>query len=142
VVVFLAAHELAHVSRHHLWKGLAWFVLFAAPLTYLLARLVDLREASAVPRAVLIGVLLVLAVTPAANAVSRRYEAEADWIALRTSPDPGAATPLFRALAAAGKRDPSPPRLYTLVFGTHPTILDRIRMAEAFRSGRRSPGGS
>lgn len=142
VVVFLAAHELAHVSRRHLWKGLAWFVLFAAPLTYLLARVVDLREASAVPRAVLIGVLLVLAVTPAANAISRRYEAEADWIALRTSPDPGTATALFGALAAAGKRDPSPPRLYTLVFGTHPTILDRIRMAEAFRSGRRSPGGS
>jgi STE24 endopeptidase len=134
VVLFLAAHELAHVSRNHLWKGLGWFVLFAVPLTYLLARLVDLRQPRAVPLAILVGTLLVLAVTPAANAVSRRYEAEADWIALRTAPDPRGATPLFRALAAAGKRDPTPPRLYTLVFGTHPTILDRIRMAEAFRT--------
>jgi STE24 endopeptidase len=134
VVVFLAAHELAHISRHHLWKGLGWFVLFAVPLTYLLARIVDLREARAVPSAVLVGSLLVLAVTPAASTVSRRYEAEADWVALRTSPDPGAATPLFLELARAGKRDPSPPRLYTLVFGTHPTILDRIRMAEAYRT--------
>jgi STE24 endopeptidase len=133
-VVFLAAHELAHISRHHLWKGLGWFVLFAVPLTYLLARIVDLREARAVPSAVLVGSLLVLAVTPAASTVSRRYEAEADWVALRTSPDPGAATPLFLELARAGKRDPSPPRLYTLVFGTHPTILDRIRMAEAYRT--------
>jgi STE24 endopeptidase len=141
VVLFLAAHELAHVARHHLWKGLAWFVLFALPLTYVLARLVDLREPRRVPTAILIGVLLVLAVTPAANAVSRRYEAEADWIALRATRDPAAAAQLFRALAVAGKRDPTPPRLYTLVFGTHPPILDRIRMATAV-SGRRSRAGS
>ncbi len=144
VVLFLAAHELAHVSRSHLWKGLGWFVLFAVPLTYLLARLVDLREPSAVPRAILVGTLLVLAVTPAANAVSRRYEQEADWVGLRTTRDADGAERLLVALAAAGKRDPSPPRLYAFVFGTHPPILDRIAMAEAFRNGRwgRSPGGS
>jgi STE24 endopeptidase len=142
IVLFLAAHELAHVSRHHLWKGLGWFVLFAVPLAYLLARLVDLRQAQAVPVAVLVGVLLVLVVTPAASAVSRRYEAEADWVALRTARDPEAAEQLLVALAVAAKRDPTPPELYTLVFGTHPPILDRIAMAEAFRSGRRSPGGS
>jgi STE24 endopeptidase len=141
-VLFLAAHELAHVSRDHLWKGLGWFVLFAVPLTYLLARLVDLREARAVPHAILIGTLLVLAVTPAVNVVSRRYETEADWVALRTTRDPAAATQLFVALAAAGKRDPAPPRLYTFVFGTHPPIIDRIAMAQVFRSGRRSRGGS
>jgi STE24 endopeptidase len=76
-----------------------------------------------------------------ANAVSRRYEAEADWVGLRTARDPQAAERLFVALAAAGKRDPSPPRLYWLVFGTHPPILDRIAMAEEL-SGRRSRGGS
>jgi STE24 endopeptidase len=142
VVLFLSVHELAHVSRHHLWKGLGWFVLFAVPLTFLLARLVDLRQARAVPVAVLVGVLLVLAVTPAASAVSRRYEAEADWVALRTARDPEAAEQLFVALSVAAKRDPTPPALYGLVFSTHPPILDRIAMAEAFRSGRRSPGGS
>ena len=96
------------------------------------------------PTAVFVGLLLVLAVTPIANAVSRRYEAEADWVGLRTARDPQAATRLFVALAAAGKRDPTPPEPYTLVFGTHPPILDRIAMAEAFRarSGRRSRGGS
>jgi STE24 endopeptidase len=143
-VLFLSAHELAHVSRQHLWKGLAWFALFALPLTYLLARLVDLRESRAVPAAILVGSLLVLAVTPAANAISRRYEAEADWVALRTTGDAGGATRLFAAVAAAGERDPTPPPLYAFVFGTHPTIVDRIAMAEAFRSDRwdRSPGGS
>ena len=108
------------------------FGLFAVPLPYLLARLVDLRQPRAVPVAVLVGMLLVLAVTPAASAVSRRYEAEADWVGLRTARDPEAAEQLFVALAAAGKRDPTPPELYTLVFGTHPPILDRIAMAEAY----------
>ena len=27
----IAAHELAHVGRDHLWKGIAWFALFALP---------------------------------------------------------------------------------------------------------------
>jgi STE24 endopeptidase len=145
VVLFLSAHELAHVSRHHLWKGLAWFALFALPLTYVLARVVDLRDERRVPRAVVVGALLVLLVTPAASAVSRRYEAEADWVALRSTRDARSATQLFVALAAAGLREPSPPRLYWLVFGTHPTIRERIAMAEAFRNARRaspSPGGS
>ena len=54
---------------------------------------------------------------------------------LRTARDPQAATRLLVALAAAGKRDPTPPELHTLVFGTHPPILDRIAMAEAFELG-------
>ena len=143
VVVYLSAHELAHVSRAHVWKGLAWFVLFSVPLTYALARLVDLRDPRTVPRAVLVGTLLVLAITPLANTISRRYEAEADWVALETTEDPRAAVQLFTLIAAAGQRDPASPPLYTVVFGTHPPIADRIGMAVAFsdRAGR-SPEGS
>ena len=144
VVRFLSAHELAHVSRSHLWKGLAWFVLFAVPLTWLLARLVDVREPETVPLAVLVGTLLVLAITPAANAVSRRYEAEADWVALESTNDPAGGANLFVMVAAAGLRDPTPPPVYWAIFGTHPTIAERLAMAEAFRTRRagRSPGGS
>lgn len=141
----LVAHELAHVSRAHLWKGLAWFMLIALPLTYLLARLVPLADPRAVPRAVLAGTLLVLAVTPLANAVSRRYEAEADWVALETTGDPSGAADLFLAVSSAGVRDPDPPRWYVLLFGTHPTASDRIGMAAAWaRTGPSGPfpGGS
>ncbi len=35
---FLVAHELAHVQREHLWRGLGWFVLLLAPGLALLAR--------------------------------------------------------------------------------------------------------
>jgi Zn-dependent protease with chaperone function len=138
VLRHLVAHELAHVSRAHLWKGLGWFVLFALPATFVLARLVPLADPREVPRAVLVGTLLVLVLTPLANAVSRRYEAEADWVALESAREPRAATRLFLALSAAGVRDPDPPGWYGAVFGTHPPLLERIAMAEAWASSRRA----
>ena len=30
-ILWVSAHELAHVARSHVWKGVAWFVLFAIP---------------------------------------------------------------------------------------------------------------
>ncbi len=135
---FLVAHELAHVERKHLWKGLAWFVLLVVPSLALLARLAPLRVPEDLPRALLIAFVLLLVATPIANAISRRYEAEADWIGLRTTRDPEGAKRFFADLAEAGVRDPSPPRWWTAVFGTHPTLAERAGMADA--SGR-FPGG-
>ena len=142
VLRHLVAHELAHVSRAHLWKGLAWFVLLALPATFVLARLVPLADPRDVPRAVLVGTMLVLALTPLANAVSRRYEAEADWVALESAREPRSATRLFAALSAAGARDLDPPAWYTSLFGTHPPALERIAMAVEFRSREAARAGS
>jgi len=83
--------------------------------------------------------VLLLVATPIANAVSRRYEAEADWIGLETTRDPEGAKRFFADLAEAGVRDPSPPSWWTLLFGTHPPLAERAGMADA--SGRRSRGG-
>jgi STE24 endopeptidase len=129
---FLVAHELAHVQRAHLWKGLAWFVLLLLPALAVLARLAPLRIADDVPRALLIAFVLLLAATPLANAISRRYEAEADWIALETTRDPAGAKRFLADLAEAGVRDPSPPRWWTIPFGTHPTLAERAGMADAW----------
>src|SRR6266508_1991040 len=129
---FLTAHELGHVSRKHLWRGLAWFLLLVVPSTWLLARLVPLRGPEEVPSAVLAGVAILFVLTPFTNAVSRRYEAEADWVALRTTHDPVAGKRFFVDLSAAGLRDPDPPRWSVLLFGTHPPLIDRIAMTEAW----------
>src|ERR687888_1431548 len=40
---FAARHELAHHRRHHLWKGAAWFALFALPCAFLLAAAAERR---------------------------------------------------------------------------------------------------
>ena len=138
---FLVAHELAHLRQRHLWKGLAWFVLLLAPGLALLARLAPFRTPEDVPRVLLTAFVLLTLATPVVNALSRRYEAEADWIGLENAGNPRATQSFFAEVAGAGVRDPDPPRWWTLVFGTHPRLADRAGMADAFSRARPSPGG-
>jgi STE24 endopeptidase len=83
-------------------------------------------------------VVLQLVTLPLSNAVSRQREAEADWVALRATHDPAGARAAFQRLARASLDDPQPPGWETLIAGTHPTIVQRIGMADAFE--RRQAG--
>jgi Zn-dependent protease with chaperone function len=136
----IAAHELAHVGRDHLWKGIGWFALFALPSAWLLAVLTErrggLERPAVVPYAVLVVVALQLALLPAANVVSRRYEAEADWVALETTRDPDAAVSLFRKFAATALDQPNAPPWVSATLSTHPSLAQRVAMAEAWRASR------
>jgi STE24 endopeptidase len=137
------AHELGHHSRDHLWKLNGWFALVALPGAWLIALLTRRRggmyEARAVPLALLAVVAFQIAVTPAQNVVSRRYEAEADWVALQSTRDPRAAIELEEELADKSHSDPDPPGWANALFGTHPTAIDRIAMVEAWKT-RNRPG--
>lgn len=132
-VRFVAAHELSHVARDHLWKGLAWFALIALPCLWVLGRAVPLGDPRRLPLAALVLLLLQLVTLPAANAITRRYEREADWEALRLARDPASAEALYRRFAAAGLTDPDPPPLLHLLLDTHPSLVERIETARAFR---------
>jgi STE24 endopeptidase len=136
----IAAHELAHVGRDHLWKGIGWFALFALPCAWLLALLTDLRggvhRPAVVPFAVLVVVALQLALLPATNVVSRRYEAEADWLALEAARDPGAAASLFRKFTTTALDEPDDPKWVEVWLGTHPELVDRVAMARAWAALR------
>ena len=137
---FVTAHELAHVERRHLWKGLAWFTLLAVPGVFGLAWLTN-RYGGLGPRLVPLGLAFafayLLVTQPLANAVSRRYEAEADWLALGATQDPDSGIALDRNFVKTGLADPDPPAWLALWYGSHPTPLQRIGMAEAWfdRSG-------
>jgi STE24 endopeptidase len=128
-VRFFAAHEVAHVARHHVWKGLAWFALLVLPSTWLLARLADPGDPAQVPRAVLAVLAIQLALLPVSNAISRRYEAEADWLAIRETRDPAAARAVFSRFARLGLEDPSPPGWVHVWLDDHPTPLQRVEAA-------------
>ena len=108
----------------------------------LLARAAPLERAGGVPRAVLVAFVALLVLSPFTNGVSRRYEEEADWIALQTTRDPDAARALLQQLALASVTDPSPPGWWPAVFGTHPTLEQRAAMAEAWRGVYESSRGS
>ena len=136
----IAAHELAHVERRHVPKGIAWFALLAVPGVVVVAvateRRGGLRDPALVPLGILVALLFSLVTLPVQSAVSRRYEAEADWIALRATDDPNAAIALDRRLTLTSIGDPSPPAWTRILLATHPPPLDRIAMAEAYRARR------
>ena len=136
------AHELGHQASHHIAKAIGWFVLFALPAA-LVVMLVTRRrggmgDPASVPPALLVVAFLALAAMPAQNIVSRRMESEADWKALETTRDPTAARGLFRELAVTSLGDPSPPTWAYVAFATHPTLAQRVAMADAWaqREGR------
>jgi STE24 endopeptidase len=141
----LAGHELAHVAGRHIWKGLGWFLLVVVPCVWVVDRTARLRgglgRPEAVPAAIAAGLALALVLTPAIGLIGRRYEAEADWMALETTRDPAAMRSLFQKLAVVNLDDPDPPRGWELTFATHPSIVRRIAMAEAWarRHGRPLP---
>ena len=134
------AHEFGHIAREHAWKGLGWFALFSAPATFLLAVLLrprgGLADPGQVPLALLAVTVIGLALTPAANVLSRRYEAEADWVALEATRDPRSARGLFARFSRTSLADPSPPTWSYVTLETHPTLIQRIAMAEAWRERR------
>lgn len=138
---FVVAHELAHVARRHPWKGVAWFALLALPGAWLLGRLVRPGEPAALPAAALVLVSLQLLALPIVSAISRRYEREADYEALRLTGTPASAEDLYRRFVRTSLADPDPPRLLQVLLSTHPTVVERIATARAaaFRAGPGSP---
>ncbi len=139
------AHELAHHSSGHLPEAVAWFGLFALPggLLLMLAtrRRGGMGEAAAVPLALLVAAVFQLAVAPAQNVISRESEAEADWKALETTRDPESAGELFRGFSETSLGDPSPPTWAYVLLQTHPTLAQRVAMADAW-AARESPQAS
>jgi Zn-dependent protease with chaperone function len=141
------AHELGHHSSDHIPKAIGWFALFALPgaLVVMLAtrRRGGMGEPRAVPLALVVVAAWALVTSPAQNLVSRRDEAEADWKALQTTRDPASARGLFREFAATSLGDPSPPTWAYLLLETHPTLAQRVAMADAWatrHAGQSVPG--
>ncbi len=130
------AHEFGHHTREHLAKGLSWFALFTFPGMLVLALLTrrrgGLANAEVVPYALLVLSAIQLASLPLENVLSRRYEAESDWVALEATRDPAAARGLFRRFSTTALGDPDPPTWSYVLLETHPTLMQRIAMADAW----------
>jgi Zn-dependent protease with chaperone function len=136
-VRFVAAHELAHLARNHIAKSVGWFTLFEVPIlgaaAFVTRRRGGLPNPGLVPLAMLVIGALYLASLPLQNAISRRYEAEADWVALTATRDPDAAKGLFVRFARTSLQDPSPPWWAHVLLDNHPPPLTRVEQAFAWR---------
>jgi STE24 endopeptidase len=135
------AHELAHLKRNHILKSVGLYALFAFPLAFAIAvatrRRGGMYEAGAVPLAILVLTLLSIITTPLQNAFVRRYETEADWVALNATRDPAAQRSTMRLLAVTSKSRPNPPAAEHLFEDGHPTILERIALTKAWEERNR-----
>ncbi|HEY7196894.1 MAG TPA: M48 family metalloprotease [Gaiellaceae bacterium] len=136
-------HEIGHIVRGHIWKGIIWYALFALPGAFLIAHFTRRRggmyEPRAVPLSLFVLVVLQLLALPLQNLVTRRQEGEADWQALQATRDPQAAKDLFKRFTSTALADPSPPTWDYLLVESHPTGAQRVAMAEAWAA--RQQGG-
>ena len=129
-------HEIAHLAHHDPLKQLGWLALFLLPATGLIELLTrrrgGLARPEAVPVALLVLIALQLLATPMFNLVARRVEASADWSALEATHEPQAARAAFRRLSTTSHSSPDPPAWVSLLYGTHPTVMQRIAMTFAW----------
>ena len=140
----VTAHEFGHQSQNHLPKSIAWYALFAVPGAWAIARITrrrgGMRRPEAVPLALLALTVLSFVALPLQNVISRHMEQEADWEALETTRDPDAMTGLFQTFSETSLGDPTPPGWAYVLLDTHPPLLDRIEMAQAWEA--RNPGAT
>jgi STE24 endopeptidase len=144
-VLQVVAHELGHQHHRDLLRGLAWLALVAPAATFLAQVLAERfgrregfgdpasRPGPAVLPALALSVALVsFGVGIASNQLSRKVEASADVFSLDLTRDPAAHIALERTIAVRNVSDPDPPHLLSVLFGTHPTTIDRIGIGEAW----------
>ena len=139
----VVAHELGHVEGRDLLRGLAWLAIVAPPALFAAQVLAErafgrageprLPAVPAVLPAVALSLALVsFALGAAGNVLSRQVEARADGFALRLTNEPEAFIGLERGLSLSNLSEPDPPAGWQLVFGTHPTTVERIGFGLAF----------
>ncbi len=146
----VVAHELAHVHYRDIWRGLLFIALVTPAAFFAVSRLVrawaprdqvadgPARPGPAtVPALTAAVTLMIFLVTLVSNPLSRGVEQRADSYSLQLTGEAPAFISQQRRLALQNLSDPDPPALSRLLFGTHPTTLQRIGAGLAWEKGER-----
>ncbi|MFL5954622.1 MAG: M48 family metalloprotease [Gaiellaceae bacterium] len=135
------AHELGHVRSGHIPKEIGWVALIVLPTLWLVAiatrRRGGVGDPANLPFVILVLTVLGLLTAPFQNAVSRRYEREADWRSLNATQDPASTQRLFESFERTSLEDPSPPLWDYLWLQDHPTLMQRLAMVRQWTERRR-----
>jgi STE24 endopeptidase len=135
-VRFVIAHEVGHLAHEDPLKRVGWMALFLIPALGLIAFFTRHRggiaQPEAVPIALLVLVVAQLLAAPLLNITTRRQEADADWAALEATHEPATDKALMHRLATKSLADPNPPTWVYVLYEDHPTIMQRIAMADAW----------
>lgn len=144
-VKLVVAHELGHRRSRHVAKATLFGMLGAATFVivyWALLRVPELRSALGVtgagdprivPFVLLLGSIFGLASSPLGAWRSRRWERDADAFSLEITHDVATFESTHRRLALRNVADLAPPRLFYLMWFSHPTPSERIAAARAFQ---------
>jgi STE24 endopeptidase len=135
-LIAVLAHEMAHWRRYHIWQGLI-LSFIAAPVGFAAAHVILRRvlprwgirqpaDVAGLPFLLLLLSIATLVTLPLQNWQSRRWETEADRIALVATGDGPVLARTFIRLARQNRTEPTPPRLVEVLFATHPAIGRRV----------------
>ncbi|CAB4704898.1 unannotated protein [freshwater metagenome] len=153
--VSVVAHELTHARYDDVLTGSLLGACGAALAVGLLGLLLGRRPEDAdepqapelpvdgrvVPRVLALLAIGTLLASPVQNTVSRQIETRADLGALEATRDPEAFISMQRELGLRSLADPTPSTWSQVWFGSHPTGLTRIALAERMAQ-RMSGSGS
>jgi STE24 endopeptidase len=135
----VVAHELGHARHGDVLIGTALGAagaLVGVGLLGLLAGAAERRgrprmgEVGALPRVLALAAVATFLASPIQNGISRQIETRADVDALSATNAPQPFVALQRRLAVKSLADPTPPAWSQWWFGSHPTVLERIALAE------------
>jgi STE24 endopeptidase len=140
-VVF--AHEVGHHVHRHLVKLVGWSVLLTAIAFWVADWVLHMAAAglgygtfdspAALPLLMIVLIGFGLILSPAQKALSRFFERQCDWYALKRTGMADAYQSAFRKLAAINKAEMDPQPIVVWLFHDHPPIRERLAMADAFR---------
>ena len=137
-VRLVVAHELGHVHYHDVPRGLLYLAIVAPFGMFAVARLADRWAPGggplAVPAVGLALAIMVPALTMVSNQLSRQVEARADRFSLQLTDQPDALIGFQQRIVKQNVSDPEPPAWVSFLLGTHPTAMQRIGQALAFKN--------
>ena len=139
-IAVVVAHELAHHAYHDLLRTLAVdAAVLSCGLGVAAAVLARMPGAGApgdpatLPLIALVAGGVWLAATPLRHAQSRRHERRADLFALVVTGGSDAFSSAIRRLGAQHLSEERPSAVTRWLFHRHPTVAERLAMAEAYR---------
>jgi STE24 endopeptidase len=137
----ILGHELGHWMHDHIVKGIVLGTILAAFACFVLHfilraavgrapwHLQSIADPGGLPLVLLLLNFASWASMPPANAVSRYFERQADQASLELAGQPEAFVKAEQKMARENKGNVAPTPWNVWIFSTHPTTVERIRMA-------------
>ena len=141
------AHEIGHYQHRHILKNMLLAIVKTGILLYLISVLIsfdplfaafDLSQSSIYTGLIFFALLyspVSLIFALGFNALSRRYEYQADDYAVRATRNPGALIDALKKLSADNLSNLTPHPFYVVLNYSHPPVLDRIRTLARAENG-------